>query len=347
MRQFLDLPLHYGQAPAWLFERMQNLGYLISGYIIREHGTKGFLERLGHPLWFQGLGTILGFDWHSSGLTTTLTAALKQGFLKDKSLGIKIAGGKGKTSLETPNQILELGGNNKLVKISKLVAKVDNTLVQDGFNLYHHCLFFDTKNNWAVVQQGLKQNGWARRYHWVSFGLNNFTLEPHSGVVSSIRRPKVLNLVHKKSLLTQKGILYLACKPQIVLKLKQRIPLSLPKEHSLMLSHLSQPFVKKVFLTAYEKRPKRFSDLVLIKGLGPKTMRALALISDLIFNTHPCFEDVKTYSFALGGKDGYPYPVDREVYDKVIKVLSQDIQRVKIKSKDKDFLLKRIEQFYG
>lgn len=347
MRIHLDLPLHYGRTPRWLFQRMRKLAYLISGYIIREEGTQGFLRRLSHPFWFQGLGTILGFDWHSSGLTTTLTAALKEAFLKDKSLGVNVAGGKGKTSLKTPRQILILGGNKKLVRISKITAKVDNALVQDGFSLYHHTFFFDNKKNWVVIQQGMSQNKWARRYHWSSEKAKSLVIEPHSGVISSIQRQKVLNLTARNSLATQKAILYLTRSPQTIVKLKQKISFTFPKEHVLNIYHLSQPAIQRVLLTAYEKQPTKFSDLLLAKGLGPKTIRALALISDLVFNTNPSFEDVKTYSFALGGKDGYPYPVDRKVYDRVIKILRADILKTKLSGEEKNSLLKKIELLYA
>ncbi|MCD6422107.1 DUF763 domain-containing protein [bacterium] len=346
MREYLDLPLHHGQAPRWLFERMQKLGYLISGYIIREEGTEGFLRRISHPLWFQGLGVVLGFDWHSSGLTTVLTGALKEALNRDKSLGIKVAGGKGRTSLKTPEQILNLGGNLRLVRTSKLVAKVDNSLIQDGFSLYHHTFFFDRRGHWTVVQQGMSSSGWARRYHWC-FKVKNLLLEPHSGVISAKQRKKVLNLVHRQSQSTQKAIHYLACKPQVALKVAQSPPSALPREHALTIHQLSQDCLKKVLLTSYERQPSSFKDFLLLRGVGPKTIRALALISDLIFNTNPSYEDVKTYSFAVGGKDGYPYPVDRQVYDKVIAILQRDIERAKMSPYLRDSLLRRIKAFYG
>ncbi len=347
MRNYLDLPLHHGQAPYWLFDRMKKLGYLISGYVIRGEGTEGFLRRISHPLWFQGLGVILGFDWHSSGLTTVLTGALKEAFNQDKTLGIKVAGGKGKTAPKTPEQILSSGGTLKLVRTSKLVAKVDNCLIQDGFSLYHHTFFFDEKGNWGVVQQGISSSGWARRYHWCSLKVRNLLLEPHAGVISSTRRKKALNLVHRKSKGTQKAILCLVKKPQAVFKIAKNPPASLPRHHGLTIHQITKDRLKKVLLTSYERQPSSFRDFLLIRGVGPKTVRALALISDLIFNTNPSYEDVKTYSFAVGGKDGYPYPVDRKVYDRVIAVLQQDIQRTKMGFRQKDSLLKRIKAIYG
>ena len=333
-----DLPLHYGSCPPWLFKRMKVLAREISEIIILEKGRKEFLERISDPFFFQAFGNVLGFDWHSSGLTTTLTAALKEANLEE--YGIWVFGGKGKVSKKVPTEIEKVKNfgekeKEKLKKTSKLVAKVDNSLIQDGFELYHHCFIVDKSKNWVVVQQGMNvQTQLARRYHWISFQVKDFFEEPHKAICCDVRQEKVLNLVAKESKETRKCMVdlvkdnpnhllkYVAPKNSLIKYLK------LPTKHLIDLKDY------KKLLDLHEFQPKNFEELVSLK-VGPKTLRALALISHLIFGTKLSWKDPVKYSFAHGGKDGTPYPVDKKVYDRTIKTLKEIIEDLRLKKREK------------
>jgi hypothetical protein len=330
------ITLDYGKCPKWLFERIKTLGGIMAEIIIEEFGTQEFLKRLSHPVWFQTFGSLLAFDWNSSGLTVVLTAALKSAF-NERNLGIYFAGGKGKTSRKTPDEILFLGekiglDGKKYVQISKLTAKVDNSLIQDGFNLYHHSFIITEKGDWAVVQQGMNtEMELARRYHWCNVEI--LTEEPHSGIASDIFLKKVLNLTSKESRENKEGIIKVLNEESKIVKEMEKIltrqqkNLFLPDiefswhpvvEERFDLKRLTKTIEKARFL-----QPKTMEELLLIEGVGPKTIRALSLVSEVIYGARASFEDPARYTFAHGGKDGTPYPVDRQTYDETIKIFNK------------------------
>ncbi len=335
-----NLPLHYGKAPRWLFSRMTKLSGEIAEIIINEYGKDEFLRRLSDPFWFQAFGCVLGFDWHSSGLTTTVLGALKVS-LNEKNLGIKVCGGKGATSRKTPSEIentdfdLSTKKIENLVKASKLSAKVDNSLIQDGFQLYHHNFIFTEKGKWAVIQQGMSES-WARRYHWLSEDVKTFVEEPHNAIVSDTKKEDVLNLTAKESRETRQATLDLV---------KGKNILTLPKRHEILKKDLSKRAMKFI-LVAHESQPKNYEELISIKGIGPKTIRALSLISDLIYGTKASWKDPVKYSFAHGGKDGIPHLIDKPIYDKNIEILRDAIENAKIGRKEKIFAIKRLSHFF-
>lgn len=351
---YADLPLHGGRAPAWLFNRMKRLAREIAVYIISEFGTRAFIERFSDPFWFQSFGCLLGFDWHSSGLTTTTLGALKEGLKEAGNYpGVFVAGGKGRAALKTPQEIEAAGERTgldaeKLIYASRMAAKVDNAAVQDGFKLYHHVMIFDCSGSWAVVQQGMnEQKGYVRRYHWYSGALKEFVVEPHAAVCSDLK-VKALNLVAKESESTRAAAVHLAAeKPEKVLKEAEKLQkLVLPGKHSLSELDLRPESLRSVLLKTYERQPENFEQLLGIQGVGPRTLRALALLAELVYGAKPSFRDPAKFSFAHGGKDGYPYPVDRETYDLTIEILSQALKAAKVERSEKLAALRRLYRFY-
>ncbi len=334
-----NLPLHTGSCPAWLFKRMVKLSYFITEIIIDELGTDLFLKRLSDPFFFQSLGCVLGFDWHSSGVTTTVCGALKEALNKNNS-SLKVAGGKGKSGLNTLNEIensnLTTAKIECLKRASKLAAKVDNALVQDNYNLYHHCIFFNENGKWAVIQQGLNNNNnYARRYHWLSNSVNSYVTEPHSAICCDIKQNQMLNLTSKICKETQKVSV------DIVKDFKH---LTLKPEHEILRHELTS-YTIKTLKAAYEIQPNNYEDLISIKGIGAKTLRALALISELVYGTENSWSDPAKFSFAHGGKDGFPYPVNKKCYDQTIKILKNAVNDSRIGNKDKVQALKRLNSF--
>lgn len=344
-----NLPLHFGSTPSWLFEKMKELAREISLVLVSEYGQEEFLKRLSDPFWFQSFGCLLGFDWHSSGLTTTVCGALKEGLRGlENDLGIFVCGGKGKTSRKTPEEIEKIAHRfslnpHSLVYASKISAKVDNTALQDGYQLYHHTFFFNKEGQWAVVQQGMnEQTSFARRYHWLSDNISDFVCEPHSGIASEKRERKVLNMVAKESEKAREISTKVALeKPEKNIKQIKKIQeLSMPYEHEIR--NFRPENLKRIFLKTYEKKPKDFENLLGIYGVGPKTIRALSLISELIYGTKPSYKDPARFSFAHGGKDGYPYPVDKKQYEKSIEILKTAVQHSKIGYYEKLDALRRL-----
>lgn len=347
----VDLPLHSGECPRWLFERMARLSRSILMLLVREEGAAGVLKRLADPFWFQALGCVLGFDWHSSGLTTTVCGALKEALRgHEGELGLFIAGGKGKTALKTPQQIIAYGEKfglpnfiQNLIYASKMSAKVDNTAIQDGYQLYHHTFIFSAKGEWAVVQQGMNPGAKrARRYHWLGEKISSFVVEPHSAICCDHREKQVLNLVAASSEASRQAISGLACSnPEKVVK--EYTKLVLPSRHSLFMEHLRPESLQRVLLQTYERQPADFEAVLSIPGIGPKTIRALSLIAELLYGTRPSYQDPAKFSFAHGGKDGYPYPVDRRLYDRTIAILEQAIKEAKIGREEKLEAFKRLQ----
>jgi hypothetical protein len=345
-----ELPLHWGSAPRWLFERMKKLSRAMTEIIINEYGTEEFLQRISDPIWFQSLGCVLGFDWHSSGLTTTLCGALKEAFKDlEKDYGLFVAGGKGKTSRKTPLEITLAAERlsfipDDMIYASRMSAKVDSCALQDGYQIYHHTFFGTKDGKWAVVQQGMNtETRWARRYHWLSLDLKDFVVEPHKAIICN-NKGMVLNMVAKESESARQTSAKVAGnKPEDSVKeLKKIKELSLPERHPVLISDVNPTRIGKILLKTYENPPKDFAGLLATKGVGPQTIRALALISEVVYGAKPSFSDPVSYTFAHGGKDGYPYPINREHYDQSIAILEKAIQHAKIGNNDKLQALKRL-----
>lgn len=348
-----NLPLHHGKAPRWLFERMVPLAREITIAIVSEYGPEEMLRRLSHPYWFQAFGCVLGFDWHSSGVTTTLCGALKEGVKGiERDLGLFVAGGKGKTSRKTPSEIEEWGEKMSLdpaplVYASRMSAKVDSAAVQDGYQLYHHTFLFTTNGSWAVVQQGMNEtNRYARRYHWLSETITDFVNEPHAAILSEARG-ETLDLTAAESLPARTTITSIATEEppdKIIDELKKLKTLSLPAHHQIYTTDLHPDSLSKIILSAYERQPENFEQLLGLSGVGAKTIRALSLISELVHGVAPSYRDPARYSFAHGGKDGIPYPVDRKTYDQSIELLSRAINRTKLGLSEKQQAFNRLNR---
>lgn len=367
-RGIATFTLDWGKCPPWLFERMVKLSRVIVVAIIENFGPDEFLKRLADPVWFQSLGCLLAFDWNASGLTTTLMGALKTAVYGiEKDLGIFICGGKGKTSRKTPDQILQKAElfnlsfekAQRYVYLSKLTAKIDSSLIQDGFQIYHHNFIFTQSGNWAVIQQGMNTY-WqkARRYHWYSENIKDLTIEPHQGIQSEIVVPKVLNLVDKKSLKNREITLELVQdKKELYFEIKRLKRLT--DGNQLTLLDLSDnnfnyhPILKESFSLdkrlektielVGETKPKSFEQLLSIEGVGPKTIRALSLISEIIYGAKPSYEDPVRYTYAFGGKDGIPYPVEKKNYDLSIEIIEKAIKKSNLGFFEKNKLLKKIK----
>jgi len=352
-RGITNLPLHYGKAPPWLFERMVKLSRCILEFIVMEHGRRVLLEKLSDPYWFQSLGCVLGFDWHSSGLTTTVCGAIKEA-LKDvgRDIGVFMAGGKGKTALRTPEELERIGeiygiDTEGLKDISRLVAKVDNTLLQDGYQLYHHTLIFTEEGLWAVIQQGMNERErYARRYHWLGENLRSFVEEPHSGIsAQKVHERITLDLTSSESSKSRSAILSLLKDKGTLLKELDEIrKLELPRRHYITPEDFNVKKLKDTIKKMDESSLNGFEDLLRQRGIGPKTIRALALVSELLYGAKPSFKDPARYSFAHGGKDGHPYPVQREVYDVTIETLKRAIEKAKIGNREKVEAIKRLSR---
>lgn len=350
-----DLPLHYGKAPPWLFQRMVRLARAIALAVVEEHGPTGMLARLSQPVWFQAFGCVLGFDWHSSGVTTTVCGALKEGLRGlEAEAGLYVAGGKGATSRKTPAEIEGAGESlgkdlAALVYASRMTAKVDSAAVQDGYQVYHHSFFFTALGQWAVVQQGMNEgNGYARRYHWLGELVTDFVEEPHSAICCD-RRGKVLNLVARESRHAREAIAHIAAEesPDGVAEDLYRLKsLTLPPRHHVALEDIRPENIARILVSTYERKPPDFEGLIALPGIGPKTIRALSLLAELVYGTPASIGDPALYSFAHGGKDGYPYPVDRETYDVTIEYLSQAVRRAKLGDRDRLEGLRRLDSFW-
>ncbi len=347
-----NLPLHYGKVPPWLFGRMSQLAREVTIVIIDEFGPQEMLRRLSDPFWFQAFGCILGYDWHSSGVTTTVCGALKEGMRGlEQEFGFFVAGGKGRTSRKTPAEIENFGhllkvNPSPLVYASRMSAKVDSSALQDGYQLYHHTFFFTVDGSWAVVQQGMNEiNRYARRYHWLGEQVTDFVCEPEAAICSQARG-EALNLVASESTEARNTIARIAAeeKPEkIVNQLNKLKTLNLPRRAYITLKDVHPDRLSKIFTIAYEHQPQNFESLLGLAGVGPKTLRALSLISELVYDTPVSLRDPATYSFAHGGKDGYPYPVDRKTYDSSIQFLAQAVNKAKIGNREKLDAFKRLK----
>jgi len=382
------LPLHPGKAPRWLFSRMVLLSGAIAEAISEEYGPDEVLRRLSDPFWFQAFACALGFDWHSSGTTTTACGALKIA-LAENEIGVKAAGGKGGASRKAPEEIgkiadamsLSSSKESEMKKASRLSAKVDSACVQDGYSLYHHSFFVSEKGEWAVVQQGMKvgegerdmfgcNGGTARRYHWLSESVSCFVNEPHSAICCDEQKEETLNMVASESNnARQMSVEFAREKPESIAQYfsgqrtladfspdSQRgssaefgsshelASFSLPSHHPVLSTDLS-PRDFDVLRKAYELQPRDYEELIMLEGMGPKKIRALALLSEVIYGEKASWKDPVKYSFAHGGKDGFPYPVDRKTYDHSVSVLKDAIENAKLGEKEKLGAIRRLRQF--
>ncbi len=367
------LPLHWGRAPPWLFQRMVRLGRLIVKVVLDEFGEKEFLRRLSDPCWFQAFSCVLGWDFHSSGCTTVTTAVLKEISVKEE-LGFKVAGGKGRVSRKTPEEIVLAGEQlglsekkiEKLTYASRMAAKVDNVAIQAGYPLYHHAIIFTEEGDFAVIQQGMNtEDRTARRYHWISERIKSFVDEPHAAICCDVKREGVLNMVAKESRearellvdLVKEGprriyrdLVALRDFPQKTLlefakekKLVEEPQKSIPQRLKLLIMPESVNW--KALERAYNLQVENFEGLLRVEGIGPKTVRSLALISELIYGKEVSWRDPKRYSFCVGGKDGVPYRVRKKHYDEIIKVLEEFVKKAELGKKDELMALKRLANF--
>jgi len=345
--RYADLPLHYGKVPPWLAQRMTLLGGAIVESIVLEYGKSAVLSRLSNPFWFQAFGCALGMDWHSSGITTSVMGSLKAAVNpKFKELGIYICGGKGKHSRQTPNELLLLAdrtglNGTELVRSSKLSAKVDNTAIQDGFQLYLHSFIVTDEGEWAVVQQGMNDaNGMARRYHWHSEKVISFVENPHTFIYGK-NQGEILNLADIEAASAKTGILDIVKeKPSLILPEIQKIVM--PRHHEVRASNVNLKRLGAVLALAHESDLSNFESLLLLEGVGPRTIQSLALVSEVIHGTPSRFSDPARFSFAHGGKDGHPFPVPTKVYDETINILRTSVEKAKLGDTDKQQAIKNL-----
>ncbi len=359
-RGIATFTLDYGRCPPWLFERMVKLSRIIIFSIIEFFGPEEFLKRLSDPVWFQALGSLLAFDWNASGLTTTTMGAIKEALRGlEYDLGVFIAGGKGKTSRKTPEQILfwaekinlDYKQAEKYSYLSRLTAKVDSALIQDGFQIYHHNFIFTKSGSWAVIQQGMNIHlQKARRYHWYCQKVKDLTIEPHNAIHSEITLPKVFNLTSKKSLANREGIMKIIKHKKDLFYEIRRLETN---SHQLTILNLSNnnfpynPKLKEALENIIKNQPNSFEKILMTEKVGPKTIRALSLVSELIFGAQPSYEDPIRYTYAFGGKDGVPYPVDRKTYDLTIQIIEKAIKKSSLGYYEKEKILRKNEKLFN
>jgi len=363
------LPLHYGKAPKWLVIRMRKLAKEIVTIIVDEYGTGEFLRRLSDPFWFQALGCVLGYDWHSSGVTTVVTGVLKQAVIPEEH-GVAVCGGKGRVSRQTPLEIGWVGEKfgfstakiESLQYASRMSAKVDNVAIQAGYQLYHHAFFVDEDGRWAVIQQGMcSQDHTARRYHWLSENVSSFVVEPHNAIVGDTRREVVLDMTAKESEGCRKASVDLACEPprklmSLIMSIRPAYQKSLEDwlpetaqtawtDYKMDVLSMPANINWKALQEVYEFQPRNYEELLGLKGVGAATVRGLALIAELIYGEKPSWKDPVKYSFAYGGKDGVPHPVDKRAMDESIQILRRAVEEAKLGDKEKLNALKRLRVF--
>jgi hypothetical protein len=364
-----DLPLHGGHVPRWLADRMTRLGAVMSEAIIHHYGRDELLRRLANPFWFQSFGAVMGMDWHSSGITTSVIGALKRGLTPlSHELGIHVCGGRGKHSRSTPHELVSIGDRVgvdgvALAKASRLVAKVDSAAVQDGFDLYLHGFIVTDDGNWTVVQQGM--NGarrQARRYHWLSEGLRSFVDDPHTAIDGE-GQGKIVNLTDHRAEASRRAQLDLLSslgpdkiarefsamatgREQVSLPIAEPLlpHLVMPAHHEVRSDDLIARRLHGNLVAAADCGPKDFTDLLLTPGVGARTVQALAMVAEVMHGA-PCrFTDPARFSFAHGGKDRHPFPVPLKVYDETIKVLKSAIQKSKLGSFEELSALQRLDE---
>jgi hypothetical protein len=341
------MPLHYGHVPPWLAERMTKLGGAIIEALVVDYSRSEVLKRLSDPLWFQSLGCVLGMDWHSSGITTSVMGALKRALNpRAKDLGIYICGGRGKHSRQTPDELMRIAGStglngDALVRSSKLAAKVDNTAVQDGFQLYLHNFIVTADGEWAIVQQGMNDtSGMARRYHWHSTQFNSYLNSPHSGVTGQ-NQGLILNLAHSDADQTRNTIMKIASDTPEKIMMEAR-KIVMPSHHEVRASDVNLKRLGAALTLAHERSTRDFESLLLLEGVGPRTIQSLTLVSEVIYGSPTRFNDPARFSFAHGGKDGHPFPVPLKVYDETIGVLKSAVEKARLGASDKQQAIRQL-----
>jgi hypothetical protein len=345
-----DLPLHGGRVPPWLAERMTKLGAAITETIIHHYGASAFLSRLSDPFWFQALGSVMGMDWHSSGITTSVMGALKRGLApRANELGIFICGGRGRHSRNTPAELRSIADRQgfdgeALVRTSRLTARIDNNAIADGFQIYLHSFIVTATGEWAVVQQGLNdRSGMARRYHWHSTSVRDFVVAPHTGIVGE-NQGVILNLVDAGAKPAQNALLETVREPPEETLSAVR-HLRLPHHHEVRAANVDLKRLGAVLAVAYERDLHDFADLLLLEKLGPRTLQSLALVAEVIHGAPARFNDPARFSFAHGGKDRHPFPVPLKTYDESLNFLRTSLDRARIGDQDKLDGFRRLERF--
>jgi len=358
------LPLHGGRAPSWLVSRMKSLAVEIVTVIVDEYGRDELLVRLSDPFWFQCLGCVLGYDWHSSGVTTVLTGVLREA-IDPASIGIAVCGGKGKRSNMTPKEIhqyvslfdLSEEQAGRLEHASRLTAKVDNAAIQAGYPLYHHAFFMTLDGKWAVIQQGMDASDkTARRYHWLGEHVHSFVIEPHDAIVGDAIRPTALDMTSRESEESRKVAVDLVKEGQGNLRndilslrsdnqkvLTEWMNETPNKNYAIRVLNMPRHIDWAAMRRAYEFQPANYEELLSTPGIGPGAVRALALVSQIIYGAEPSWRDPVQFSFALGGKDGVPFPVDRSSYDQTIHHLGNLIEKARLEGREKYVALERLK----
>jgi hypothetical protein len=345
-----DLPLHGGRVPAWLAQRMTKLGTAILESVVLHYGTSEALTRLSDPFWFQALGCVMGMDWHSSGITTSVVGALKRGLNpRAHELELYVCGGRGKHSRKTPDELRALAertglDGEQLVRSSRLTARVDNNAVQDGFQIYLHSFIVSRAGEWTVVQQGLNDaSGLARRYHWHSATVRDFVSDPHTAIVGT-NQGEIMNLVDGRARQAQNAMFEIAGeKPDVTLETFRHYVA--PRHHDVRAEDVDLKRLGAVLAVAYERQFHDFASLLLTENLGPRTMQSLALVAEVIHGTETRFADPARFSFAHGGKDGHPFPVPLKTYDESVAVLRRSLDSAKLEHSDKKDGFKRLDSF--
>lgn len=345
-----DLPLHVGRVPPWLAERMTKLGCAITETIVHHYGTSAFLTRLSDPFWFQAFGAVMGMDWHSSGITTSVMGALKRGLApRAHELGLYVCGGRGRFSRNTPNELRTLAeqrgfDGDALVRTSRLTARIDNNAIADGFQIYLHSFVVTSTGEWAVVQQGLNdQNGLARRYHWHSASVRDFVVDPHTAIFGE-NQGTIMNLVDAKADRAQTALLEIANeRPDKTITTARH--LRLPAHHEVRAKDVDLKRLGAVLAVAYEKGLQDFTELLLLEKLGPRTLQSLSLMAEVVHGAPSRFNDPGRFSFAHGGKDGHPHPVPLKTYDESLNFLRQSLDKAKVGHTEKLDGFRRLDGF--
>jgi len=345
-----DLPLHGGRVPAWLADRMTTIGTAITEAVVHHYGRDAFLSRLSDPFWFQAFGSVMGMDWHSSGITTSVMGALKRGLQdRERELGLYVCGGRGRHSRRTPDELralsdrLSLDGD-ALVRTSRLTARVDNNAIADGFQIYLHAFVLAADGQWAVVQQGLNESsGTARRYHWHSAAVSDFTSAPHTAIVGP-PAGVIQNLVDSGAAPAQRAMLQLTIESpdRIVNEVRSW---TAPRHHDVRAEDVDLKRLGAALALAHERQLSDFASLLLLEQVGPRTLQSLALVAEVIHGTPTRFQDPARFSFAHGGKDGHPFPVPLKTYDETIAVLRHSLERARVGDTDRLDGLRRLDRF--
>lgn len=349
-----DLPLHGGRVPMWLAERMTRLGAAISEAVLYHYGAPELLSRLSDPHWFQALGCVMGMDWHSSGITTSVLGALKRGLNpRAHELGIYVCGGRGRHSRRTPDELRRVAwktgaDGEQLVRASRLAARVDNNAIADGFQLYLHSFIVSSGGHWTIVQQGMNDaTGLARRYHWHSDSVRDFVTEPHTGIVGdSVCEGDIMNLVDRRARPAQHAMVGIAHEqPESIVN--EARALLMPRRHEVAARDIDLKRLGAVLAVAYERNLHDFAELLLVDKLGPRTLQSLALVAEVVHGAPSRFRDPARFAFAHGGKDGHPFPVPLKTYDESLGVLRRALDSARLGHSEKLEGFRRLDSFVG